>query len=122
MNAVDVQVLRLPHGDGLPLPAYQSAHAAGLDLLSKLRQAEYRRQQADVELSQAQREALSNLYSFYNEAVVSRSEVQGLREAAELAAEMARISVARCQSGEPAASLCCASVAKWPAAGKSPVA
>jgi dUTP pyrophosphatase len=32
VNAVDVQVLRLPHGDGLPLPAYQSAHAAGLDL------------------------------------------------------------------------------------------
>jgi dUTP pyrophosphatase len=25
-------VLRLPHGDDLPLPAYQSAHAAGLDL------------------------------------------------------------------------------------------
>jgi dUTP pyrophosphatase len=27
-----VQVLRLPHGDDLPLPAYQSEHAAGLDL------------------------------------------------------------------------------------------
>ena len=25
---------RLPHGEGLPLPAYQSAHAAGLDLLA----------------------------------------------------------------------------------------
>jgi dUTP pyrophosphatase len=24
----------LPHGEGLPLPAYQSAHAAGLDLLA----------------------------------------------------------------------------------------
>ena len=32
MNAINVQVLRLPHGDDLPLPAYQSEHAAGLDL------------------------------------------------------------------------------------------
>jgi dUTP pyrophosphatase len=32
VNAINVQVLRLPHGHDLPLPAYQSAHAAGLDL------------------------------------------------------------------------------------------
>ena len=32
MTAVDVQLTRLPHGADLPLPAYQSAHAAGLDL------------------------------------------------------------------------------------------
>jgi dUTP pyrophosphatase len=30
----DVQVLRLPHAADLPLPSYQSAHAAGLDLLA----------------------------------------------------------------------------------------
>jgi dUTP pyrophosphatase len=30
--ALDVQIL--PHGEGLPLPAYQTAHAAGLDLLA----------------------------------------------------------------------------------------
>ncbi|WP_315803954.1 dUTP diphosphatase [Bradyrhizobium sp. SZCCHNS3002] len=30
--AIDVQIL--PHGEGLPLPAYQTAHAAGLDLLA----------------------------------------------------------------------------------------
>ncbi|HWZ36858.1 MAG TPA: dUTP diphosphatase [Bradyrhizobium sp.] len=29
-----VDICRLPHGEGLPLPAYQSAHAAGLDLLA----------------------------------------------------------------------------------------
>jgi len=29
---VDIQ--QLPHGNGLPLPAYQTAHAAGLDLLA----------------------------------------------------------------------------------------
>lgn len=31
---VKLRILRLPHGEGLPLPAYQSAHAAGLDLVA----------------------------------------------------------------------------------------
>jgi len=31
-----VRVLRLPHAQDLPLPAYQSAHAAGLDLVAAL--------------------------------------------------------------------------------------
>ena len=30
----EVRVLRLPHGHDLPLPSYQSDHAAGLDLLA----------------------------------------------------------------------------------------
>ena len=29
-----VEIRQLPHGEGLALPAYQSAHAAGLDLLA----------------------------------------------------------------------------------------
>jgi dUTP pyrophosphatase len=32
--SIEVQVTRLPHGHDLPLPAYQSAQAAGLDLLA----------------------------------------------------------------------------------------
>jgi dUTP pyrophosphatase len=32
--AVKVDIRRLPHGEGLALPAYQTAHAAGLDLLA----------------------------------------------------------------------------------------
>jgi len=32
--SVKVEVKQLPHGEGLPLPAYQSADAAGLDLLA----------------------------------------------------------------------------------------
>jgi dUTP pyrophosphatase len=31
---VKIDVRLLPHGQGLPLPSYQSAHAAGLDLLA----------------------------------------------------------------------------------------
>ena len=34
MSAVKVEILQLPHGAGLPLPAYQTTHAAGLDLLA----------------------------------------------------------------------------------------
>ena len=34
MKSVKARVMRLPHGAGLPLPAYQSAGAAGLDLLA----------------------------------------------------------------------------------------
>lgn len=33
-NDIIIDVKRLPHGAGLPLPAYQSAQAAGLDLLA----------------------------------------------------------------------------------------
>jgi dUTP pyrophosphatase len=34
MNEATVQVRRLPHGADLPLPAYQSAQAAGMDLFA----------------------------------------------------------------------------------------
>ena len=34
MNKVELRVMRLPHAGDLPLPAYQSEHAAGLDLLA----------------------------------------------------------------------------------------
>ncbi len=34
--SVTLRVLRLPHGEGLPLPSYQSAHAAGLDLVAAI--------------------------------------------------------------------------------------
>lgn len=32
MSAVDVLLRRLPHGDDLPLPRYETDHAAGMDL------------------------------------------------------------------------------------------
>ena len=33
-SALTVEIQRLPHAEGLALPAYQTAHAAGLDLLA----------------------------------------------------------------------------------------
>jgi dUTP pyrophosphatase len=32
MSAIEIAITRLPHGEGLPLPSYASAGAAGLDL------------------------------------------------------------------------------------------
>jgi dUTP pyrophosphatase len=34
LSAIDVRIMRLAHGADLPLPSYQSALAAGLDLLA----------------------------------------------------------------------------------------
>jgi dUTP pyrophosphatase len=34
MTDVELRILRLPHGADLPLPSYQSAYSAGLDLLA----------------------------------------------------------------------------------------
>ena len=31
---IRIQITRLPHGEGLPLPAYATAHAAGMDVVS----------------------------------------------------------------------------------------
>jgi dUTP pyrophosphatase len=31
---VEIKVQRLPHGEGLPLPAYATAHAAGMDVVA----------------------------------------------------------------------------------------
>jgi dUTP pyrophosphatase len=36
VSQTDVRVMRLPHGADLPLPAYQSAQAAGLDLAAAI--------------------------------------------------------------------------------------
>jgi dUTP pyrophosphatase len=33
-TSVKIEICQLPHGEGLALPAYQSAHAAGIDLLA----------------------------------------------------------------------------------------
>jgi outer membrane protein TolC len=68
--------------------------------LSALRQAEYQKQQAHVELSYAQRQALRNLYSYYNEAQTARLELTTLESSASLATESLRLNTLRYQSGD----------------------
>jgi len=66
---------------------------------SKLHQAQYKQQQAKLELTQAQRMSISELYATYNEAVISRSAVEVSRHTAELATESLRLINLRYQSG-----------------------
>ena len=68
-------------------------------LRSKLHQAEYKQQQAKVQLSQTQRQLVSNLYAAYNEAATARSAVESSRRTAELAAESLRLINLRYQGG-----------------------
>jgi outer membrane protein len=70
---------------------------------SKVRQAEFRQQQARVELTQTQRLLLGNLYLYYNEALTARAAVDALRRAADLAAESLRLINLRYQAGESTA-------------------
>ena len=67
---------------------------------SKLKQAELRRDQANVELSYAQRQLLSHLREYYNEAETSKSEMESLSSSAELAADSLRLTTLRYQAGE----------------------
>ena len=67
---------------------------------SKLKQAELRRDQANVELSYAQRQLLSHLREYYSEAETARSEMESLSSSAELAADSLRLTTMRYQAGE----------------------
>ena len=67
---------------------------------SKLKQAELRRDQSKVELSFAQRQLISHLRQFYNEAETSRLEMESLASSAEQAAESLRLTTMRYQAGE----------------------
>jgi len=67
---------------------------------SKIRQAEYRLQQAKVDLSVTQRELLANLNSFYAEAQVASTQLASLKRSLDLSAESLRLTLLRYQAGE----------------------
>jgi len=70
---------------------------------SRIRQAQARQQQAQVELTHTQRQVLGNLYLFYNEALTARAAVDVLRRASDLATESLRLINLRYQAGESTA-------------------
>ena len=72
-------------------------------LRSKLHQSETRQHQAEVTLTQTERQVMSNLYSMYNEALGAKSAVDNLQHVAELAAESLRLTTLRYQAGESTA-------------------
>jgi len=70
---------------------------------SKVHQSEARQRQAQAALTLAQRQAVSNLNSMYNEAMTARNAVDSLRRVAELATESLRLTTLRYQAGESTA-------------------
>jgi len=72
-------------------------------LQSKVKQAQLKQQQAEIELSYAQRQLMANLNSFYREAEVARAQLDSLRQSMDLSAESLRLTVLRYQAGEATA-------------------
>ncbi|HYX67494.1 MAG TPA: TolC family protein [Terriglobales bacterium] len=67
---------------------------------SKVKQAQLHRQQAQRELSAAQRQLLANLQAFYGEAETARNALDTLHSSAELAEQSLRLTTLRYQAGE----------------------
>ena len=67
---------------------------------SKVRQAELKRAEAEVDLSAAQRTLVRNLRGYYDEAQAARQEVDLLRSAVDLSSENLRLNTLRYQAGE----------------------
>jgi outer membrane protein TolC len=67
---------------------------------SKIKQADLKRQQANVELSFAERRLLADLRSFYEETGTLRAQLELLSQTAEFAADSLRLTTLRYQAGE----------------------
>src|SRR4051812_4738410 len=70
---------------------------------SKVRQSELRREQAQIELSAAQRKLLADLKTLYAEADAAKMQLDLLQQSAELAAQGVRLTNLRYQAGEATA-------------------
>jgi outer membrane protein TolC len=70
---------------------------------SKVKQAELKRDQAQLDLSLAQRTLQSNLAVAYAESQAARAQLDSLRSSVDLAAESLRLTVLRYQAGEATA-------------------
>jgi outer membrane protein TolC len=70
---------------------------------SKVRQAELRQKQAQLELTFAQRQLLANLNSFYGEAQLAQTQLDSLRKSMDLSEESLRLTLLRYQGGEATA-------------------
>ena len=94
------------HTDGVRDVGYSTVASLQIPIFnwgadrSKLKQAELRRDQAKLELSHEQRQLLSHLRQFYEEATTARSEMELLANSAEMAAESLRLTNLRYQAGE----------------------
>jgi outer membrane protein TolC len=67
---------------------------------SKLRQAEIKNEQANLEVSAAKRQMVKNVLAAYNETQTAFAHLSSLRSAVDLAAESLRLNIARYQTNE----------------------
>jgi outer membrane protein TolC len=70
---------------------------------SRIRQAELRQRQAQVDLSLTQRQLLASLNSFYREAQTAQGQLASLRASLDLSTESLRLTILRYQAGEATA-------------------
>ena len=70
---------------------------------SKIKQAEIRRDQAQLDLTLAQRTLQSNVASAQAEATLAQAQLESLRSSVDLAVESLRLTVLRYQAGEATA-------------------
>ena len=95
-----------PKKGAVPSPGYFITAAATFPVWdwgarkSKLRQALLHRQQANTEMSAAQRTVLRELNGFYEEAETAHDELDLLRQSTDLATENLRLNTLRYQGGE----------------------
>ncbi len=67
---------------------------------SKVKQAALKQQQAELDLTLAQRALRGNIASYYQEAQTARDQIDSLRSSSDLAAESLRLTLLRYQAGE----------------------
>jgi outer membrane protein TolC len=70
---------------------------------SKVRQAELKQKQAQLELTFAQRQLMANLNSFYREAQLAQTQLDSLRKSMDLSEESLRLTLLRYEAGEATA-------------------
>jgi outer membrane protein TolC len=70
---------------------------------SKVKQAEFREKQAEVDLSVTQKALSGNLAAYYAETRVAQNQIASLRSSADLAQESLRLTLLRYQTGEATA-------------------
>jgi outer membrane protein len=72
-------------------------------LRSKLHQTEARQRQAQVALTQTQRQLMANLYTMYNESLAAKTAVDELQHLSDIAGESLRLTTLRYEAGESTA-------------------
>jgi outer membrane protein TolC len=70
---------------------------------SKVRQAELKQKQSQLELTFAQRQLMANLNAFYREAQLALAQLDSLRKSMDLSAESLRLTLLRYEAGEATA-------------------